>query len=126
MGKRDALVLDTLIKARKKIEKGWNKYFIALSANNDVVDPTSRRAKTFCAKGAIHAVTGHDSILRQVACKELSDSTVVTGKARLEQFNDNPRITKKDVLDLYDDTIARVRNRIRKTYGLSDYGSTAS
>jgi hypothetical protein len=105
--------LDVLITAKAKIDspEKWTHEVGARDGEGFPINPTSPRARRFCAYGAVAAAT-EISDSRSAANEALRDSAVVLfGTSAVSIVNDNPTITHPDIMRLFDGAIDLVRKR---------------
>ena len=105
--------LDVLKAARELISDPakWTKggYAFAGEAPTDIKDPA---ATCFCTLGAVARVSdlstsdvvGEQLLITLGGDPEFEDATIVVG----DEWNDDPKRTHAEVLDLFDRTIARL------------------
>jgi hypothetical protein len=91
--------VEILKAARAKIEQGWTQKALARDAYGD---PARGNGCSWCAEGALVAVTGGRSkafgYLRESLPDGFNDTAI---------YNDAPGRTQQEILDLYDAAIAR-------------------
>lgn len=99
---------EILTNARAKIERPetWIKGDDARDAVGKVVTPSDLAACRFCAYGALHAAAGGrvasgESYACLMALKPASEM-----HDGLQDYNDDPATTHRDILDLFDKAIA--------------------
>jgi len=97
----------TLEAGRARIEFGWTQGTRARNVHEVPVIPESPDAVCWCASGAIDgldAAIHHHKIGALIALERtLGKYSLLTG------YNDDPRRTKKDVLNLFDKAITAAR-----------------
>lgn len=99
--------LDRLVLARKKIEQGWCKGSYAKDSQGNKVVETSPDAVSWCAIGAMHST---DPGAFFPITKDHPLCMASRGFRNITYFNDDPRTTKQDVLDLFDRAIKIAKN----------------
>lgn len=80
----------------------WTQGAFARRADGEMTTSHDRRAKSFCALGAVFAVCGNDA--REV---HLAMRDVIGGP--ISVFNDMPNRTKEQVLAKFDEAIAMLK-----------------
>lgn len=99
-------VLDVLRAGRERVARGWSQNYFARDAAGNGCPVNSRKAKCWCAVGAVYAAaTTHP--VRTPALERLREA--LPGASRtgeVEWFNDHPLTTQADVLALFDRAIA--------------------
>lgn len=107
--------LVVLQKARKLIERGWAKRYMALNQDGDPTLPDYPNACKWCLGGAIFAsmpAMGTDT--HTLAIYHIREELVRTKNpcVHITDFNDDEVTTKEDVLSIIDGTILKIQNLI--------------
>jgi hypothetical protein len=98
--------LEQLQAARSLIANGWTQNQSACTADMRPTSPWNKNAESFCAVGALMAVTG---IGTNILIKGLPAPTAdISITKTLTDFNDHPNTTQADVLALYDHLIEEI------------------
>lgn len=93
--------VEALRKARALIKKGWCQGFFAQTSDGEEVDANDRRARKWCASGAVFAQKGHGRIVGDA----LSVLSRVVETSSISDWNDAPVRTKREVLAAFDRAI---------------------
>ena len=111
---------DILVKAQKLIEQGWCQGEFARDENDESVSPYSEKACSWCASGAIktaiisyhHTSPNPYHLLKEIISnKPIEYSTIIFNDSdAIAAFNDHPKTTQNDILELFDKAIARCDN----------------
>ena len=96
-------IRQALKKARTRVRRGWAHGAGARARNGRVV-PLDKHAACVCALGAIWLADWWN----YSACKTALERCLPAGVSIVD-FNDAPRRTKRQVIDLFDRAIASVR-----------------
>lgn len=92
------------------ISKGWCKGYSGLDKNNKCVCPTSKKACSWCATGAITAATyklGATTQLRRMAGNALRKVLPQGHQGSVAMFNDWHGTFKHDVIQLFEKAIKK-------------------
>ena len=111
---------EILVKAQKLIEQGWCQGEFARDENGKIVSPYNEKACSWCASGAIRVTivsNGQTSLkpyrlLQEIISKKpIEYSTIIFSDSdAIAAFNDHPKTTQNDILELFDKAIARCDN----------------
>ena len=81
------------------IEKGWTQGYFARDSNGMICEHYEPQAVSWCIIGAIRAEYPNDFSQRQ-KCYNKLENILGSGLSSVVEFNDNPKRTKEEVLDL--------------------------
>jgi hypothetical protein len=111
--------LELLIAARERVAKGWTQGRSAETKGGRYAHYSDKGAAKFCAWGGLHAacplteglslVDAAEAELERSLPKKLVAGAVSGDYRPLARWNDMPGRTKKQVLALFDKTIARLQ-----------------
>ena len=109
---------EVLTQARVLVEQGWTQKVCARNANGDRVATNDPDACMFCATGAVSAAIMKSAKNQDAKADEaffgavnlLDNITLKCDSGCAENFNDHPKTTKEDILELFDKAIARCQN----------------
>lgn len=93
-----------LKRARAKIVKGWCQGHSAIDSRGNLCLAETSAAVSWCAVGAIFAVSKNDWKYEEAA-RDVLEKALGKGQSEIANWNDEPKRTKKQVLALYDKAI---------------------
>ena len=100
-----------LQKAKALIEAGWTKGVYARDDNQDETNPEESDACAFCTLGALHRVS-HSTMTKgnsvwYDAANVIKKCLPAEYDGHIPSFNDDPNVSKDDVLALFDRAIIK-------------------
>lgn len=114
---RAEMVKEVLVRARGLIEKGWTQRAFARTEEGVAVVTLDEKATCFCAIGAIRraAYELDGSKTASVAAENIVGEAILTVECLLPvgfdlpEFNDHRYTKQRNILDLFDNAVERLK-----------------
>ena len=102
-------VLDVLMEGRAKVMKGWCQGSSAQNDANEALQVYSPAATQWCIVGAVNSSSPDNMGTWLLALEVLRSVNHIDPIRGIVHWNDDPKTTKRDVLDAFDKAIASMK-----------------